>query len=131
MPISEMPVAPIRPSFRATGVQSALPALQITTENCPTGKSVIRSVISLSSPACKNILLNPSGKSSLQARPVPPEKGAGLCSMAAASSRQDGWFGCRCASRQFASICSHEMPLNQNVGQNGEKNGKGKNDQES
>jgi hypothetical protein len=39
---------------------------------CPTGKSVATPCFNLSSPISKNILLCPSGKSSLQARPVPP-----------------------------------------------------------
>jgi hypothetical protein len=39
---------------------------------CPTGSLSIF----LSSPLSKNIPLSPSGKSSLQARPVPPHRGA-------------------------------------------------------
>jgi hypothetical protein len=38
---------------------------------CPTGKSVRFAELPLSSPLAKNISLSPSGKSSLQARPVP------------------------------------------------------------
>ena len=41
----------------------------------PSGKSVA-CVCGLSSPACKNISLNPSGKSRLLASPVPSERGA-------------------------------------------------------
>jgi hypothetical protein len=47
-------------------------ASQTTTENSPTGQITKN----LSSPVEKNIPLNASGKSPLQARPVPPEKGA-------------------------------------------------------
>jgi len=43
-------------------------ASQTTTENGPTGKISKN----LSSPVSKNIPLNTSGKSPLQARPVPP-----------------------------------------------------------
>jgi hypothetical protein len=38
---------------------------------CLTGKSVRFAELPLSSPLAKNISLSPSGKSSLQARPVP------------------------------------------------------------
>jgi hypothetical protein len=52
--------------------QSSFPAAQTTMEKCPSGKSVRFSNCGLSSPADKNIPLNTSGKSPLQARPVPP-----------------------------------------------------------
>jgi hypothetical protein len=40
--------------------------------DCPTGKSVDW----LSSPLRKNLMLSPSGKSSLQVRPIPSHRGA-------------------------------------------------------
>src|ERR1700687_3568881 len=52
-------------------VKSALPALQNYDGKLPDGQISKN----LSSPVGKNISLNPSGKSPLQARPVPPEKG--------------------------------------------------------
>ena len=53
------------------GVQSALTCLANCDGEWPDGQISKN----LSSPVLKNISLNPSGKSSLQARPVPPEKG--------------------------------------------------------
>ena len=53
------------------GVQSALSCLANCDGKLPDGQISKN----LSSPVLKNISLNPSGKSSLQARPVPPEKG--------------------------------------------------------
>src|SRR6202047_3841803 len=55
----------------SAGVQSALSCLANCDGKCPDGQISKN----LSSPADKNISLNPSGKSSLQARPVSPEKG--------------------------------------------------------
>ena len=53
------------------GVQSALSCLANCDGKLPDGQISKN----LSSPVLKNISLNPSGKSSLQTRPVPPEKG--------------------------------------------------------
>src|SRR5260370_27946066 len=51
----------------------ALRSIRATGPICPTGKSV---VVFLSSPICKNISLNPSGKSLLQLPPSCPKRGA-------------------------------------------------------
>jgi hypothetical protein len=67
----DQPYSPYRPSRDATTIFPAMPAHQ-TRRDCLTGKSVNV----LSSPVAKNNSLHPSGKSSLQARVISPERGA-------------------------------------------------------
>ena len=67
----DQPYSPYRLSGDATTIFPAMPAHQ-TRRDCLTGKSVNV----LSSLVAKNNSLHPSGKSSLQARAISPERGA-------------------------------------------------------
>jgi hypothetical protein len=68
----EMPVVPVLTIEKGGGFLFSALLRMGRLMICPTGKSVA----CVSSPLCKNISLNPTGKSLLQLRAVPPERGA-------------------------------------------------------